>query len=331
MNEGTPVSAGLDRDLARQIVEDGIRRYFAERRLRVDEFVDRHFSLRGALAIHRAALGWDLAKAPANLVLGLPHTLMRVAAGVSERIGWQRVGAALRGRNLLLKTRVAEKIAFLIRTELLELPFREGNRVAGDDALARTILADPRLRPQLETSLAAIGRHADDPEFRRRLGDAMRTYAGSRAAAAEIATGLVTLGTGAFALKQLTPGAVSLGPALAAIMAQQAAIASFPLGSTLGGLWYGLFPAAPSLGLTAGLTGGLMLAASGFAAVAGVVTDPLQRRLGLHRKRLLRMLDRLEQQMLDPAAAPFAVRDHYVARLLDLFDLLGCAYRLTAS
>ncbi len=31
---------------------------------------------------------------------------------------------------------------------------------------------------------------------------------------------------------------------------------------------------------------------------------------------------------LDPAALNYAVRDRYVARLLDLFDLLTAAYRL---
>ena len=156
----------------------------------------------------------------------------------------------------------------------------------------------------------------------------MTSYAATRAAAAEITTSLLTLGSGALALKQLTPGAVTLGPALAALMAQQSAIAAFPLGAGLGGMWYAMFPAAPSLVLVAGLTGGLMVGAACVAAFAGLVSDPVQRRLGLHERRLNRMLDALERQMLDPAAPAFAVHDHYVARLLDLFDLLGSAYRL---
>ena len=72
----------------------------------------------------------------------------------------------------------------------------------------------------------------------------------------------------------------------------------------------------------------LALAASAVAAFAGVVTDPVQRHLGLHRKRLLRFSDSLERQSSDPTASRFTVRDHYVARLVDLLDLLGAAYRL---
>jgi hypothetical protein len=36
----------------------------------------------------------------------------------------------------------------------------------------------------------------------------------------------------------------------------------------------------------------------------------------------------LEQQLLDPGAPGFAGHDYYVARLLDLFDLVAAAYRL---
>ena len=136
------------------------------------------------------------------------------------------------------------------------------------------------------------------------------------------------MGAGALALKQLTPGVATLGPGLAAVMAQQAAIASFPLGAGLGGVWYSLFPAAPSAALVTGLTVGLMGAAAFFTAFTGVLTDPLQRRLGLHRRRLLLLVAALERQMQDPAAPAYALRDQYVARVVDLLDLLGSAWRL---
>jgi len=92
----------------------------------------------------------------------------------------------------------------------------------------------------------------------------------------------------------------------------------------------GLFPALPSASLLMTTTGGLMLACTTFAAFAGVVSDPIQRRLGLHRRRLLRMIDALERQFADPASAGFVVHDQYVARVLDLFDLLGAAFRAAA-
>jgi hypothetical protein len=314
--------------LARAAVEDGIGRYFADRQARVRPFVDRHFSVAGSLALHRAALGADVLRAPANLVLAGPHAALHAVGLLAGKIGARRLARALNGHGLLLRTDVARQIEWLMFTELLELPCRQRGRQSERDALAETILSDPRVTEAAATLLAPVGARGDEPGFRARLTKAMANYATTRAAAAEITTSLLTLSTGALAVKHLTPGAVSLGPALAAILAQQAAVASFPLGAGLGSLWYGLFPAVPSLALVAGLTGGLMLAASGAAAFAGIVADPVQRRLGLHERRLRRMLRALERQMRDPAAPAFAVRDQYVARLLDLFDLLGSAWRL---
>jgi hypothetical protein len=38
----------------------------------------------------------------------------------------------------------------------------------------------------------------------------------------------------------------------------------------------------------------------------------------------------MEHQVLDPDAPAFALYEHYLARLMDLFDLVGAAYRFIA-
>lgn len=314
--------------LARAIVRDGVARYTAARHERVDAFVAAHFSLAGTLRLHRAALGWDVARAPLNLAMAAPQAGLLLAAAGARRLGARRMAEALRGRRLLRSTAVAREVIWLVQTELLELPARDGKRQSRRDALAATIVADPRLTATLQPMLVAIEAVRGDPALRARIEAAIADYAGTRAAAAEITTSLFSLGTGAAALSKLTPGAMTLGPALAATLAQQAAVASFPLGGALGSLWYAAFPAVPSAVLVAGLTGGLLAGAAVGAAFAGIVADPVQRRLGLHQRRLHRLLDALEQGLLDPQAPGFAVHDHYVARVLDLFDLVGAAYRL---
>lgn len=146
------------------------------------------------------------------------------------------------------------------------------------------------------------------------------------------AAGAKAVGAGAVAVKQATPGVMTLGPALAAALAQQAAVASFPLGASAGSLWYGIFPAAASPVLIGGVTGGLLAVSSIAAAFAGILADPVQRKLGLHQRRLHRLIDALERQWnAERQEAGFVARDPYVARLLDLFDLLGSAYRLAKA
>ncbi len=325
-------TSGLSTVDAQRIVAEAAHTYFESRRSRVDEFVDRHFSFAGSAAMHRKALGWDILKAPANIALAVPHLTTKLAAAAARAAGAEQTSTYLNSRKLFFDTAVSREIEWLIVTDLLELPLRQEGRESRRDALAEAILAAPELQDALNQAIEAIGRRGDSPAFRQRLEEAMQTYTGTRAAAAEIATALVTLGAGAVAVHQATPGVMTLGPALATALAHQAAVASFPLGAGLGSLWYGVYPAVASPALIGGMTGGLLAVSSVAAAFAGIVADPVQRRLGLHQRRLRRLIDALERQWeTGRAESGFTARDQYVARLLDLFDLLGSAYRLAKA
>lgn len=288
--------------------------YFDARRARVDGFVDKWFSARGALRLHRHALGWDMAKAPANIALAPVFVGVRLAASLADLARRRRAAKWLRSRPILLETAVMREVQALIMAELLELPLDNGG--AEGDALAAAIVADPEIRRML-------GAAADGAA----LSAGLAEYTGSRAAVGEMTTALATIGAGAAAFHKLTPGALSLGPALAAAMTQSAAIAAFPLGATAGSVWYGYMTPAVSPALTVGVTAGMAAGAALFAAFAGLIADPVQRRLGVHRRRLLRLIDALERQFIDGEAAGFAAREHYVARLLDLMDAGAAAAR----
>jgi len=314
-------------ELIAAVVDDAVKRYFAVRREKVPDFVARRFGWLGALRLHRNALGWDLLRAPSNLVLAPPVIVARLTSQILARAGIKRPAAWMDGRRLLFQTSVAREVEWLIQTELLELPYDQGDRTARDDALMAEILVDTRVSGMVEAALSAGRQLAADPEARRRLDAFLSTYGDSRAAASDIANTLINLGTGALVFQQMTPTALSLGPAIAGILAQQLAIASFPLGAGIGGVWYGFFPATPSIGLVAGATGGLMIGFAVLATFAGVVTDPVQRHFGLHERRLRRMLAAAEQGFRGGSRARFAVRDHYIARLADLFDVASAIIR----
>lgn len=328
---GAPPLLAVDAD---RVVDRAIARYLADRRDRIDPFIDRHFTLSGTLRLHRHAFGWDVVKAPANLALAAPQVGLKLSARLVSRLGAKRAGTWLDRRDLMLVTAVGREVAWQIQTDFLELPHveldrrgrvvRESNR----DALAETILSDPAVDAAVRQVVLTLGRRAEDPAFRAQLAETLGVYAGSRTAANEIVTAMMTAGVGAAAFKDFTPSALSLGPLLAATMAQQAAIASFPLGTGLGGVWYGVFPVAPSAGLTLGVTGGLMGVAAAVAAFAGIVSDPVQRKLGLHRRRLERLVAAVEGDLRANPDAKLVLRDAYVARLLDLIDVLRGLQRL---
>lgn len=316
----------IGRAEADAIVTAAASAYFAGCRARVTPFVDTNFSVRGTLALHRRALGFDLVKAPTNAVLAIAQVGLNLAALVARGLGARRLAERLGGKTVLMETAVMRELRWRIVTELLRQPAADGARVSEDDGLAQAVLAEPRVAELVDEARQAAGARREDPAFRARLEATLAEYCTTRAAAADIATALVALGTGAAAFKQATPGAIALGPLVAGALAQQAAIASFPLGAGAGALWYGLFPASSSPLAIAAVTGALLAVAAMASAFAGVVVDPLLRRTGFHRRRLLKMIDRLEAGFHDNTAAGFTTYDLYVARVMDLGDaLLGVA------
>ena len=311
----------------RAIFEHAVERYIAARHERVTAFVDRHFGLIGALRLHRHALGLDLLRAPANVLLVVPYLSMQLGGAALRRLGARRAARRLSSRTPFLDTDVARELTWRLHTELLELPYDDGRRRSDKDALAAEMMADARVAAAVDRLAALAKRHAHDSDRQAKLRHLLESYASTRAAAADLVNNVLLASAGMAAFQQLTAGTLTLAPVIAAALAQQAAIASFPLGASLGGIWYGLFPATASAALVAGATGGLVLLTATTAAFAGVVSDPLQRALGLHQRRLHRLIDALGRQLKGDSDAAFHVRDHYVARIFDLIDLARATYR----
>ena len=175
------------------------------------------------------------------------------------------------GVDSAVDSSVAREVDWLIWTEFLELPYRAPGRVSDRDALGGMLMAQPDIAAAVNAAEDFANKHRRDDAFSGRLEDLLSRYTGTRVAAAEIATALTSAGVGGLVFQQLTPTAFTLGPALAVLVAHQAAIFAFPLGTALGGLWYGLFPVEPSWGLIVGVTGALMALSSIAAAFAGVI------------------------------------------------------------
>ncbi|MGE5269728.1 MAG: DUF6635 family protein [Thiohalocapsa sp.] len=310
-----------EREWAESVIRDAARRYLVTRRDRVDAFVDRHFGLTGTLRLHARTVGWDVLRVPLNLLLAPAALAFAVAGRLAARAGLARTAVWLAAHRPIFETAMAREVAWLVTTELLELPCAQPSRAHTRDALAEAILADPRVAGRLGAA------ELFPTEWRERVAAAIASYAGTRAATAEIAAGCFAGSLGAVWVKQLTPGMITLGSVVAGMLAQQAAIAAFPLGAGLGAWWYGMYPVAPGAGLMAETTGALAALGALVAVFSGILTDPLQRLAGLHRRRLLRLIDTLEGALCGDAPGTFPLRDHYVARLLDLVDLTAGVLR----
>ena len=315
---------------AESAVNHAIRNYIASRKRKIPEFAKRHFSFPGALLVNRKALGADLYKTPINVIWVLPYTGLKAAFLVLKKVGLKRIPPFIERLPVGFTTRVQREVNWLIFTELLEIPYVQGKRKSKKDALLEEILDQPEISSLFSVEFSKIYSKSGNPEFRLALEKNLVEYSKSRTAAADLAGGLISLSAGATMFHKMTPGALTAGGALATAISQHTAISNFVFGPALGSLYYGLFPASTSVALVLASTGTVMAALAVLASFSGIIMDPIQYRLGIHEKRLNRLVDSLDRELKGLGNSKFTIRDHYIARVFDLLDLIMKAARTVA-
>lgn len=312
-------------DFINSAIDRAIDQYIETRRAKIPDFVQKYFSINGALKLHKKAFSSDLYKGPINIFWALPYAGMKATTSLLKKMGNQKIPTYFEKVPRGFVTNVQKEVVWLIYTELLELPYRQGNRKSAKDALLEEILNQPEVAKLLIEQLEQIHARSNDPKFRQVLENNLMEYSASRTAAAELAGSIITLSVGAAMFKKMTPGAMATGSLVATAIAQQAAISNFVLGPTLGSVYYSIFPAAASMGLFVATTGTIMAALSLVTSFAGIIVDPMQAKLGLHQRRLKKFIDCLEIELKGSGESKLELKDQYVARILDIVDLLKTA------
>ena len=259
------------------------------RRAAVTRFVRGRYGPRGTLRLHRAALGWDLLRAPVNVILSPAFLLVRLTGWMLSRLGARRAGAWLAGRRVFL----ASDMGRVIQADLIRLIADLDAQGIGPDAPPDT-----------------VRHHA-------------AALAETRNAVAEITTSLIVLAGGWLLFNRATPGLISLAGPLAELRARSTAVSDFLLGDTLGRAWYRAFPVelSPWQVILTGVA--LAVAGSLVTTFAGLIADPVQVMTGTHRRRILRLLARLDRA----ESGPGIEREHLLARAGDLSDALLILWR----
>ncbi|HEV8078450.1 MAG TPA: DUF6635 family protein, partial [Marinobacter sp.] len=154
------------------------------------------------------------------------------------------------------------------------------------------------------------------------IADALSQYRTTRTASADITNSISCTVLGAFAFQKFTPGGIGLGMVLASMLAKTLATQDFILGKTLGSWYYNWFPPEPSLATTASVMVAVMASLAAFAAYSGVIFDPVQAAVGLHRRRLHKLMGHLQRDVTLSTQSSFRPKDQFVARILDMFDMI---------
>lgn len=263
----------------------------ADRKAAIRTFVRTNFGLRGTLRLHRFALGADLLRAPANVGLAPVFVLARLAALLAMRLRFHKTADWLLRRKLLFETSVSRQVSARMMAFIFDLNAMGPGGIVPPDTVKRAV--------------------ADYTSVRQAIG--------------EITTTILVLITGYLLFQSATPGVISLVAPMAEMHAQSVAIEQFPFGEVLGGLYYGIFPT--DLGIGQLLVTGAVLAtlASVATTFAGVVADPIQVLTGTHRRRLLRLISRLQVEQQPNSGL---AKEHITARLADITDMVLNLWRI---
>ncbi len=304
-----PSSTQLQAALDRAVV-----RYFEHCQAQIPAFVTQHFRYPGALRTNRGAFGWDILRAPLNLFWAPVYALVSMLRFLLRKSGRADWADKLAGVPAGLTTQVQEQISRLIVDELLQ-----GEE--GRQDLSYFLAEELRLLYQQETG-TVLDTQAFHHLVEPRLAEAVSQYQVTRTATADITNTLSCTVVGAFAFQKFTPGGIGIGLVAAGLFSNWLAARDFLLGETLGRFYYDLFPVEPGAGDIAISMLVVMGALSAFAALSGVITDPIQARLGLHQYRLRKMLSQLQQDITERSQNRFRPKDQYLARMMDLFDMV---------
>ena len=192
---GTIMDIGLQPTL-QQAVEHGMAAYITSRRARIPVFIDRHFSFRGALALHRKTLGRDFYKHPVNLLWGLPVALVKGAADLLAKAGAKRPATWLHRMPRGMPTVLHQELQWLLYTDWLELPSVQEGRASHRDALMEHILAAPGIAALCAEYVTPLHSVAERPAFRAALERHLAEYGTTRGAVSELAGSLLNLAAG---------------------------------------------------------------------------------------------------------------------------------------
>ncbi len=293
------------------IITHAVSEYFFDCRQRIPVFIQNHFTYPGTWHTNKRALGWDLVKAPINLFWAPIYLALQLIAFLMVKAHLDTPAKLLRTVPSGLTTKVQRHLGQQTFSELLG---RSNNN--DKDALYQTL--NTALQDMVDTDSPLYADHIHSIEII--VNDALEQYRITRTASADIGNSLFSTIVGAFAFQKFTPGGFAVGLVIASWLANYLAVDNFFLGNWAGSIYYSVFPATPSLNLMILSVAAVLALLAVIASFSGLITDPVQTWTGIHRRRLEKMLDRLEKDFLEKKVGGFRPKDQFLARVLEVVD-----------
>jgi len=273
--------------------EECIARYIQSRRVKVDEFSERHFSLKETLEIQKKHFLADILLNPINSLWAIPYLTLKKVFETIDKMGWGHLTSFFDRVPSNIKTQYQKDIEWLIATELLEWPYKNNGQHSKKNALWDEFEKDPTIRKLIDSGQLSPN-HLTGIDIKSELNK----FSASRALVADLAgsAGSIALGWVMFGNSNLGVG--GLGEKVARKIARDNASSHFIFGKKMGTTFYSIFPPQPTKGqiLIATVAVGLLLTV--FSLIASVLSDPIRKNLGLQKSKMNSLIDDLEKLLL---------------------------------
>jgi len=135
-------------------------------------------------------------------------------------------------------------------------------------------------------------------ELRHALATPINALMQTRAAILDLASGGLTIAVAYSFFGSLTLSPYEMGQRLASSSARDGAASHFVFGRGIGSVFYHVFPPQPTVLQILTWSGLMFLLLGALTALLNVLSDPVQRSLGIHRRQLNRLLDDCEESLI---------------------------------
>lgn len=273
-----------ERNLAQVLgaLDECIEKYTDDRKKRVDEFIERHFSIQETIDIQKKSFPIDLLFNPLNALWSIPYLSLKKSVETLDKLGWTKLTPAMDKIPSGIKTGYQKQIEKLIAKELLNY-----------DALILEFHNHPTINKLITTKELTLNENKIKSEISKEIDK----YSSSQTMITDLSGSVMTLLMGWYFFGDKTLGIFGIGNRIARKLAHDKAASGFVFGEKLGSAFYNAFPPAPTQTQVYLATLGVGVLLTAFSVLAAIMSDPLRKRLGLHKKNLNNLIENLEEKL----------------------------------
>lgn len=271
-------------------LEECISDYVEEKRARIDSFIANQYSMEKTVEIQKKVLALDLLLNPLNSLWSIPYLTIKKVIETLEQIGWTALMPLFEMLPSGIKTAYQRHIEKQIQNEFLGFGGKYSER---DSELYKKMQNNSVLGPLLERNeITLSNRHINLA-----LNKEVEKYCANQATISDLLGTFITIGAGWYFFGKQNLSVSAMGDQMARKWAHDDASSKFIFGKKAGSAFYNLFPPQPTskdIFIATVIIGALLMIVTTAVTVA---SDPVRLKLGLHRKRISILLDRIEESL----------------------------------